>query len=44
MNIRDLQTAVRGWCNANYPGCKLEYITIHARDLPCPLTIRMPRS
>lgn len=38
--VRDLVSAVRAWLASNYPGSKLQYITIHARRLSKP--IRLP--
>jgi hypothetical protein len=34
---RELLAAVREWSAFHYPGCPLEYITIHLRFLPVPV-------
>ncbi len=34
---REILAAVRRWAAANYPGCHLEYVTIHLSHLPAPI-------
>jgi len=37
--LPELLAQVRAWASANYPGCPLEYITIHLRYLPVPIQL-----
>lgn len=39
---RELLAIVRAWSAANYPGCPLEYISIHLHNLP--VSIRLADS
>lgn len=36
---RELLSAVRAWAAANYPGCPLEFISIHCRYLARPVRL-----
>lgn len=36
---RELLAVVRAWAQTNYPGCPVEYITIHLRFLPVPVQL-----
>lgn len=36
---RDLLALVRAWAAINYPGCPLEYISLHLRFLPVPIQL-----
>ena len=41
MTNRELLDAVRSWAAANYPGCPVEFITIHCRFLSTPIQLAM---
>lgn len=39
MTPREIMEAVQQFCAENYPGCKLQFITIHCRRLPKPIRL-----